>query len=336
MSTRRIVVFVTAIVVLILGGLTLRTLFGVRHAELAFPPIGQFAEIDGATLHYVDRGSGPAVVLLHGNPGFVEDFTLGPANLVDALAKQYRVVAIDRPGHGYSARPSDRGTTPHEQARLVHDLLSRLGVQRAVFVGHSWGGGLTLIYAEEHPENVAGLVLLGTRAFPSPERADPVYALNRVPIVGALFRATLLPPVGQRLLSRRLTAAYAPDPVREDHVAAARALWMRPGQVAATVWDTKNLQLALDGASKRFGSITAPMVVLVGDHDRGIEDSRRLAAAVPGAELRVLPNTGHEIPLTRPSEVEDAIRHILNRKPVTFPLAPHENGILPSHNARRH
>lgn len=323
MTARRTLGIAVAVTLVALGGLTLRTVIDVRRAEVAFPPIGQFAEIDCTRLHYVDRGTGRAVVLLHGNPGFVEDFTLGPANLLDSLAKQYRVIAVDRPGHGYSARASDAGTIPREQARLVHDLLHRLGVERPVLVGHSWGGGLALIYAESYPADIAGLVLLGTRAYPSPDRADPVYALNRIPVVGALFRVTLLPPVGQRLLTRRLTAAYAPDPVREDHLAAARALWMRPGQVAATVWDTKNLQSALGNASRRYSGIAVPVVLVVGDHDRGIEDSRRLHLAVPGAELRVLPNTGHEIPRTRPGAVADAVRTVLSRaQSLSGPLRP--------------
>lgn len=315
MRTRRWIVAATAVAVVAVGGLTLRTAADVRRAEAAFPPIGHFADVDGTRLHYVDRGTGPAVVLLHGNPGFVEDFALGPANLVDALARQYRVIAIDRPGHGYSARAVDAGTTPHEQARLLHDLLHQLGVTRPVVVGHSWGGGLALIYAERYPADVAGLVLLGTRAYPSAGRADPVYALNRVPLVGSLFRATLLPPIGQRLLARRLTAAYAPDPVRQDHLQAARALWMRPGQVAATVWDTKNLQVALDSASRHYSAIAVPVVIIVGDYDRGIEDSRRLRAAIPGSELRVMANTGHELPLMRPGEVADAVRQVRGRSP---------------------
>lgn len=309
-TLRRLSMIAGVLIVATLGALAVRTVVDVRVAERDFPPAGTIVAMDGTKLHYVERGNGRPVVLLHGNPGFVEDFTLGPANLADALATDHRVIVVDRPGHGYSDRPSDQATTPREQARLIHDLLERLRVDRPILVGHSWGGGLALVYAEQYPREVSGLVLAGTRAYPSPARTDPVYALNRIPVIGTLFRATLLPPVGQRLLERRLTAAYAPDPVHADHLAAARALWMRPGQVAATVWDTRNLQLALADASRNYGRLAIPVIIVVGDHDTGIADSRRLAAAIPGATLRVLPNTGHEIPLTRPSDLAAAVRAI--------------------------
>ena len=307
-TLRRLSMIAGVLIVATLGALAVRTVVDVRVAERDFPPPGTIVAIDGTKLHYVERGNGRPVVLLHGNPGFVQDFTLGPDNLADALATDHRVIVVDRPGHGYSDRPSDEATTPREQARLIHELLERLRVDRPILVGHSWGGGLALVYAEQYPRQVSGLVLAGTRAYPSAARADPVYALNRIPVVGTLFRATLLPPVGQRLLERRLTAAYAPDPVHADHLAAARALWMRPSQVAATVWDTRNLQLALADASPQYERLAVPVIIVVGDHDTGIADSRRLAAAIPGATLRVLGNTGHEIPLTRPGDLAAAVR----------------------------
>ena len=311
MNGRRAAIAAAGVAALALGALAVRTVVDVRRAERDYPPTGQFAAVDGVQLHYLERGSGPAVVLLHGNPGFVGDYTLGPDNTFDALARSHRVIAIDRPGHGYSDRPSAEKTTPREQARLIHQLLARMGVERPIIVGHSWGGGLALIYAEQYPTDVAGLVLAGTRAYPTPQRSDPVYALNRLPVIGAIFRATLLPPIGQRLLASRLTAAYAPEPVHRDHLAAARALWLRPSQVAATVWDSQNLQAALEMAGAGYGKIALPVIILVGDHDRGAAESHRLAAAIAGAQLRVLPNAGHELPLTRPAALVEAVRDLI-------------------------
>jgi pimeloyl-ACP methyl ester carboxylesterase len=182
-----------------------------------------------------------------------------------------------------------------------------------ILVGHSWGGGLALVYALRYPDDVAGLVLLGTRAYRDSGRADPVYAINRVAGVGALLRRTVMLPVGRGILSRRLAAAYAPDTVHPDHVARARALWLRPTQIAATVWDTPNLQRAFDVASPRYGSLRVPAMILVGDRDRGMEESRRLAAAIPGAGLVILPRTGHELPLTRPAAIVAAVTECTRR-----------------------
>jgi pimeloyl-ACP methyl ester carboxylesterase len=299
------------LIVAALAGLALYTALEVRRAEAAFPPRGQFAHADGVRLHYVTAGAGRPVVLLHGNPGFVHDFALDTVGPLSLLAREHRVVAFDRPGHGYSDRPSAAGTTPREQARLLREALRHLGAERPVLVGHSWGGALALLYALEYPGEVAGLVVIGTRAYPSAGRGDPLYVLNRAPVVGPLFRHTLLLPLGRRTVERRLAAAYAPDSVRPGHAAAARALWLRPGQVAATVWDTRNLQVALAPASRRYGELAVPVVILVGARDRGTGESYRLSQVLPRAELVTLPNVGHELQLTRPAAVLGAVRRVL-------------------------
>jgi alpha-beta hydrolase superfamily lysophospholipase len=83
------------------GGLVLFTVHTVRQVERALPPAGRFVDVPGARLHLVERGSGPAVLLVHGLAGQLKHFTYG---IVDQLAAQYRVVAVDRPGSGYSLR----------------------------------------------------------------------------------------------------------------------------------------------------------------------------------------------------------------------------------------
>lgn len=310
LSTR---ILLSALVLLaaVLAALASYTCVETGRAEREFPAVGSFAVIDGARLRYRESGTGSVVVLLHGNPGFLEDFAPDDTNGTFAtLARGFRTIAIDRPGHGYSERPSAAGTTPREQARLLHAMLQRLDVARPILVGHSWGGGLALIYAVEYPGDVAGLVLLGTRAFPDSGARDRVYALNRVPGLGALLRSTVMLPVGRSILDRRLSAAYAPDDVSASHVARARALWLRPSQIAATVWDTPNLQAALDSGRSRYANIRVPVAVLVGDHDRGLPESRRLAASIPGATLSVLPHAGHELPITRPQVIAAAVRQV--------------------------
>jgi len=136
-----------------------------------------------------------------------------------------------------------------------------------------------------------------------------VYALNRTPIIGALFRYTALLPLGRALVKRGLTSAYAPDTVRRDHLEAARALWLRPSQVAATVWDTRNLDRELREASTRYAGIRVPVIIICGARDQSLPESQRLAIAIPGAQLVVVPNIGHEAQLTRTAIVLDAIRH---------------------------
>jgi pimeloyl-ACP methyl ester carboxylesterase len=309
----------------VLGALALYTVVETRRGERMYPAVGQYVTVNGATLRYREGGAGVPVVLIHGNPGFLEDFAPDDSGGVFAmLAHEFRVIAVDRPGHGYSSRPSASATSPQEQARLLHTALGQLGASRPVLVGHSWGGGLALVYALQYPADVRGVVLIGTRAFRDSGGAGPVYAMNRIAGVGALLRATVMLPIGRRILDRRLTAAYAPDLPKAQQMERARALWLRPSEVAATVWDTQNLQDALGAVSARYGEIVVPVSILVGDHDRGIEESRALAARLPHAELVVVPNTGHELALTRPALVVTAAHRVALGSPLFGRIDRHQ------------
>src|SRR3954447_9878780 len=88
------------------------------RAERRNPPLGRFLQVDGVRLHYVERGDGDALVLLHGNGSMIEDFQ--SSGLIDQAAKSYRVIAFDRPGFGHSARPRNTIWTPATQAELIH------------------------------------------------------------------------------------------------------------------------------------------------------------------------------------------------------------------------
>src|SRR4051812_4928690 len=142
-----------------------------RKAEREHPPHGHFLDVDGVRLHYVERGHGPPIVLLHGNGAMIEDYEI--SGVLDLAADDHRVLAFDRPGFGYSSRPRNRIWTPAAQAELVHRALQRLGVDRPIVVGHSWGTLVALALALEHPKDVRGLVLLSGYYFPT-ARADVV------------------------------------------------------------------------------------------------------------------------------------------------------------------
>src|SRR6516165_7512060 len=127
---------------------------------------GQYVTVDGTRLHYVDHGTGTPVVLLHGNGSMVGDFI--SSGIVEQLGPGYRVVAFDRPGFGYSERPSTRKWGPVEQAKLLLQAWQLLDIARPVVVGHSWGTLVALAAALEAENKVAGLVLLSGYYYPTP------------------------------------------------------------------------------------------------------------------------------------------------------------------------
>ena len=131
----RLVAAIAAVGALALSALVNRQL--AKNAEHNNPPAGQFLEVNGARLHYVERGSGAPLVLLHGNGSMIQDFE--SSGLIDLAVENYRVIVFDRPGFGHSDRPRNVVWTPAAQADLINSALQLLGVPHAIVLGHSWG-----------------------------------------------------------------------------------------------------------------------------------------------------------------------------------------------------
>ena len=113
-----------------------------RQAERDHPPRGRFLEIDGTRLHYLERGAGPPVVLLHGNVVSAEDYVW--SGVLDRVAERHRVVAIDRPGFGYSDRPQgrlDAGSAGSTAPPRLRTAWPRAPGGRRPFLGHTGGPG---------------------------------------------------------------------------------------------------------------------------------------------------------------------------------------------------
>src|ERR1700716_872799 len=136
-----------------------------KNAENENPPAGQFLEVNGVRLHYVERGSGTPLVLLHGNGSMIQDFE--SSGLIDLAAQDYRVIVFDRPGFGHSDRPRNVVWTPAAQAELINAALHRLGVSHAIVLGHSWGASVAASLALKYPKLVQGLVLASGYYYPT-------------------------------------------------------------------------------------------------------------------------------------------------------------------------
>ena len=237
--------------VLALGVLMAMTTFGVARIEAAHPPAGYFVEVEGLHLHVAEAGlardapgAEPAVVLIHGASSNMEDMRLA---LGERLAASYRVILIDRPGHGWSSRPADDSyASPARQAELVAKALEQLSVKRAILVGHSWGGAFATAYALAFPERTAGLVLLS--AVTHPWAADPGWYNNLVslPGVGPLFLRTLVYPLSFFLADRASRTVFEPQGVPDDYLRrAAIPLLLRPKTFFANARDLALLENSL-------------------------------------------------------------------------------------------
>jgi len=268
--------------------------------------LGQFVSVAGLRLHYVSKGSGKPVVFIHGNPGSHQDFS---ATMLGELSGSYRVIAFDRPGHGYSERQNGTSVTVEVQAGLVREALKQLSIERPIIVGHSWGGALALAMASQGQEDLSGLVLLAPAAYPSNTPQWWTLFLH-LPVLGKVFLRALTPLVGRTIVRDSLKDAYHPQPIQEDYVQAAEVLWTRPEQVMACASDDRSLDASLKSLSKRYSELRLPVVIVTGDSDLLVkpeENAHRLHQTIPGAELIKLSNAGHQIPQTQPRSVIEAV-----------------------------
>ena len=132
-----------------------------RRAVADHPPAGQFIEVDGTRVHYVDEGEGPPVVLIHGASGNVNDWTF---DMVGRLSDRYRVIAFDRPGLGYTDMIG-RGAPVADQARLLADAAAALGADAPIVVGHSYGGSVALALRADGLSLLFALLITGIGTF---------------------------------------------------------------------------------------------------------------------------------------------------------------------------
>jgi pimeloyl-ACP methyl ester carboxylesterase len=271
-----------------------------RQVELRFPPIGNFAEINGARIHYLDVGSGansdlPPLLFIHGASGNARDLH---GAFAEALRGRARMVFVDRPGAGYSQRAGPGDREMETQARYVAGLLEHLDIDRAVVVGHSLGGAVALAMAVSEPERVAGLVLLAPVSHPWPNRdISWYYSLSNLPWVGPAFSNIVAVPAGNLRYASAVRSVFAPNPVADDYEnRSGTRLVLRPGSFLANAADVGAAYDSVARLSPRYGQIRVPVAIVTGDSDSTVSidiHSRGLVRDIAGARLVVLPQTGH-------------------------------------------
>lgn len=279
---------------LLLGAMYLYSAWAVQSAEHAHPPAGEFVTVEGSRLHYVDRGRGTTVVLVHGASASLVDFQ---ASIAPRLARSHRVIAFDRPGYGYSERPDGDWVDPAHQARLLRKALDALGVHRAVLVGHSLGGAIVLAHALDYPEATAGVTLLGGTAYPWEGGVALANQVANWPLLGPLFTSTVVSPVGQLMIERAVAEVFAPNSPTPGYVErTGTALALRPASFRASAEDVLRMSPYLEQQSRRYADLKIPLLLITGDDDRIVPASNhahRLVALLPQARLVEFEETGH-------------------------------------------
>ncbi len=282
-----------------------------QRAEARFPPEGKFVEVGGARLHVAETGQGRPIVVIHGAFGAAQDVT---ATLFPVAPPGWHLIAPDRPGHGYSTRPSGP-VTPADQARLLHDAVRKMGIERPIVVGFSYGGAVALAWALQYPDEVPGLVLLNGASYPWDSPTALIYDIAGAPVVGPVMNHLVVPAVGALLLDAGGANAFKPEPVPELFTEKAPLpLTIRPASFAANAEDVRELKEFLRAQSRRYGELKMPVTIVIADQDNSVGPDihgRALHRDVPQSKLVVIPGAGHPVLYAHRDVVMNSIREMV-------------------------
>ncbi|WP_025349924.1 alpha/beta fold hydrolase [Nocardia nova] len=257
---------------------------------------GRTAQVGGREIYFVEAGSGPAVVLLHGGgPG-----ATGLSNYsrnIEALAQRFRVIVPDMPGYGKSSKQVDQSDPFGDLGRAVGGLLDELGVASARLVGNSYGGAAALRLAMDRPEKVDRMILMGpggigsTRGLPTKGLTE---LLNYYPGSGPsrekitrFIREYLVhdgAAVPEELIELRYQASIDPEVIANPPL-------RRPSGPLAlrTLW---RMDFTRDS---RLRTVAHPTLVIWGTDDKvnRLSGGRMLSETMPNCDLYLAANTGH-------------------------------------------
>jgi pimeloyl-ACP methyl ester carboxylesterase len=263
------------------------------------PPIGEFLDIDGVRLHFIMRGDpdAPPLVMFHGNGVLLQDLTI--SGLVDAASKKFRVICFDRPGFGHSSRPRTFIWSPDRQAELFAAALTRLGVERMLVLGHSWGTLVALAMAASRDgKRVKGLVLISGYYFPT-WRFDVWFAsVAAVPVIGDVLRYTISPIsswLGLPLFAKKTFAPkLVPEIVKKEYP---RLMLIRPSQLRAVAEDSAFLLPSAAMFTMSYRRLKCPTAIIAGREDEIVDSEQavRLQKVMPHAALMLVPEAGHMV-----------------------------------------
>lgn len=263
-----------------------------KHREVVFhADYSCFTEVDGVRVHYQEAGDPNALpmILIH---GFAASNLVWSKVLLELAAAGFKVIAPDLLGYGYSGKPRNLDYTIPRQAEMVVSFMQRLGIDRAVLVGSSYGAAIAATIALNHPTLVEKLVLVGAVTNNKPTR----YLLMRLfgsPIIGDVLSPLVVG--SRRLLRLRMKRVYDRHSwVLDERRVDARHLPLRTRGAHRAIIRTVRRWDA-DRVSRDAHLLTQPTLVLWGENDREVplEDGKRLQRSIPNSRLVVFRECGH-------------------------------------------
>jgi len=254
-----------------------------------------FVLVYGAELHYLEAGSGPIVILLHGLGGNAKEWS----NVMGYLAEHFYVIALDQIGFGYSAKPllNYRVSTLVD---FLHGLFGELGIARASLIGEGLGGWVAAAFALQYPDKISRLVLVNAGlAFAMPDM-EPCNLSN--------------PTTREEMRSRLCCLFYHKDRINDSTVLRVFADKMITNDGYTVERFIESIQRREDVLDHRLSSLNVPTLIVHGREDEltPLALSERLHWEFLGSELRIIDRCGHMPHVEQPEEFNAAVVDFLD------------------------
>lgn len=286
-----------------------------RKAEQAVPAAGSFITVNGNKIHYIERGEGRPILMIHGLGGTLHHLR---RPLMESFGSGYRLVALDRAGSGYSTRADDSTGSLKEQAREIVAFIDALGLEKPLLVGHSLGGAIALATALDYPDKIAGLALISPLTHFDANLPPQFKALAiRSPLKRWLIANTIAVPMSIKNAPVVLDAVFGPQQPPSDYAVAGGAMvGLRPQHFYGTSLDLLGSRLDLAGYEERYGEITMPVGILFGTKDRILsyeQNGLAMTDRIAGVELEIVDGVGHMPQYAETDRVVAFVRRIAGR-----------------------
>ena len=283
-------------------------------AERAFPPLGRIININGLPVHTLERGTGgPPVILIHGASVNLRDWSF---SLMDQLSRRNRVIAMDRPGFGYSKRGTG-AWSPSRQAAQLRGAALEMGVQKPIVIGHSWGAAVALAWALDYPDDVSGVIPVSGATMPWGTTVSVFQRLGIGRLGVDYYQASLSRRAEEGAIEDFVSRAFRPQqppPGYIDYVGA--PLSLRAGTLEANAQDLSALHLALVDMAKRYRGLRVPVESVHGELDWLLSPEQHVqefAATAPNVRTTIAGGVGHMAHHARPDLLIAAIDRLSGR-----------------------
>ncbi len=306
------------VIVSVAVGIQWRASVREAAAARAFPPEGQFVEVDGRRVHAVVTGTGPDLVLIHGSSGNTRDFTY---RFVDKVKDRYRVIVFDRPGLGWSDRLSKGGEGIHAQAEQLRAAAAALGADRPIVLGQSYGAAVALAWALDAPETVAAVVNVSGPSHPWPGSLPRLYRMNSSTLGAALAVPLIAAFVDGNRVSREIASVFAPQEMPDGYAAYIGApLTLQREALRANASHRATLKDEIIAMTPRYDAFPVPLEIVHGDADTTVSvilHAEAMLRDTDQARLTRLEGVGHMPHHTHAADVIAAIDRAAARAGVT-------------------